>query len=69
MSEEKPGQSDDDITIPDLPVLLITGHAENVGSLDENADLLLKPFNQGDLIASVHKLLRASLEKTDPEVL
>jgi DNA-binding response OmpR family regulator len=46
---------------PGLPVILITGYAENAASregfIDERMDLVLKPFEAADLLSKIRGLL------------
>jgi FixJ family two-component response regulator len=48
---------------PDLPVLFTTGYADDSmfqrGRLDDNAELLTKPFNRTRLAEQVRRLLDA----------
>jgi CheY-like chemotaxis protein len=45
---------------PKLPVVLITGYADLTEDMDDIV-LLHKPFQAGDLVSNLQRLLRASL--------
>jgi CheY-like chemotaxis protein len=47
---------------PKLPVVLITGYADLTEDMDDIV-LLHKPFQAGDLVSNLQRLLRASLDR------